>query len=422
MTQSTEKKTMKAHILTIGDEILIGQIVDTNSAWMADQLTSIGVEVEKMVTCNDTREAIWKAVDEGLDRADIVLITGGLGPTKDDLTKNVLADYFSTKMVFDEEVFSDIENLFRQKGRNISQLNREQAEVPEMCRPIRNFKGTAPGMWFERDGKVLVSMPGVPYEMKAMMTDEVLPNIQSKYELPVIYYRTVLTQGIPESVLAHKLEDWENNLGDQIKLAYLPSAGRVRLRLMAVGKDRSHLEKIIDDKVILLHRIVGDAIYGEGDTSIEESVAQLLLEKGQSVVTAESCTGGKIAQMFTSHAGSSAYFKGGAVTYTNESKSQILGVNPVWFDKVGAVSEEVVREMALGAIRVYDADWAVATSGVAGPDGGTEEKPVGTVWIAVAGPDGVEAEKFTFGTDRHYNINLSASTGLNMLRKRLKKI
>jgi len=410
---------MKAQIITIGDEILIGQITDTNSAWMAEAITALGFAVTEMITISDEAQHMLRTIDNALAENDLVLITGGLGPTKDDLTKDVLTAYYKSKLVFDELVFSDIEKLFHSKGRKLSDLNRGQAEVPEACEAIRNSRGTAPGMWFDREGSVLVSMPGVPYEMKGMMEDVVLPKLRNRFQLPHIYHRTILTQGIPESLLAHRLADWEHQLPTGIKLAYLPSAGLVRLRLSTTGPDRAALEEAIEAQVIPLKQILGDAIFGEDKTTLEETVGALLNERGQTVFTAESCTGGNIAQLFTSHAGSSSHFVGGVVAYSNDQKVQILGVDPEILSQHGAVSIPTVEAMARGALKISGSTWAVATSGIAGPDGGTEEKPVGTVCIAVAGPNGVTSEMHRFGALRSYNIRISSLTALQMLRKRI---
>lgn len=413
---------MKAKIITIGDEILIGQITDTNSAWMAEEITSMGFQVAEMVTVSDEAAHITQAVHEALTTCDLVLITGGLGPTKDDLTKDVLASYFDSEMVFNQEVFEDIERLFRSKGRTLSDLNRSQAEVPAACEAVRNSRGTAPGMWFDRNGKVLVSMPGVPYEMKGMMEDVVMPKLRNRFQLPHIYHRTILTQGIPESLLAHKLTEWEDALPESIKLAYLPSAGLVRLRLSATGSNLNELEKRIDDRVQTLRAILGDAIFGEGKTTLEETVGELLKQRGETVFTAESCTGGNIAQLFTSHAGSSAFFIGGIVAYSNAQKELFLKVDPQIIQLHGAVSIPTVEAMALGAKQQSGSHWAIATSGIAGPDGGTPDKPVGTVCIAIAGPDGITSEQFLFGALRSYNIRISSLTALQMLRKRILNI
>lgn len=411
---------MLAEIITIGDEILIGQIVDTNSAWMGEQLNLTGIKVHQITSVSDNAEHIIKALDEAKSRVDIILITGGLGPTKDDLTKHTLVSYFNTKLRFDEDVFQHVKALFARFGREVTGVNRMQAEVPESCTVIHNANGTAPGMWFEENEKVFVSMPGVPYEMKKMMSAEILPRLKKKYSLPTIVHRTVLTQGIGESFLSEIIAEWENSLAEKnIKLAYLPAPGMVRLRLSALGKDETALRKSVEDKVHELEKLISQHIYGYEKDTLEQIVGRLLKEKKQTLSLAESCSGGLIAHMITSVPGSSFYFFGGVVSYSNESKTNQLGVKKETLENHGAVSEETIIEMAIGAKQKFNTDWAVATSGIAGPDGGSAEKPVGTVWIAVAGPDGVKAKKFQFGGDRERNISVTAITALNMLRKQL---
>jgi nicotinamide-nucleotide amidase len=418
---------MLAEIITIGDEILIGQIVDTNSAWMGEQLNLAGIKVHQITSVSDNAEHIIKALDEAKSRVDIILITGGLGPTKDDITKHTLVKYFNTSLRFDEEVHQHVKALFARFGREVTGVNLKQAEVPESCTVIHNANGTAPGMWFEQDdclpdrqGKVFVSMPGVPYEMKKMMSTEILPRLKKKYSLPTIVHRTVLTQGIGESFLSEIIAEWENSLADKnIKLAYLPSPGMVRLRLSASGNDEAALRKRVEEKVEELNKLIPQHIYGYEKDTLEQIVGRLLKEKKQTLSLAESCSGGLIAHLVTSVPGSSAYFMGGVVSYSYESKTNMLGVTTETLEKFGAVSEEVVTQMAEGARKEFKTDWAVSASGIAGPDGGMEGKPVGTVWIAVAGPNGVKAKKFQFGGDRERNIAVTAITALNMLRKAL---
>lgn len=411
---------MLAEIITIGDEILIGQIVDTNSAWMGEQLNLAGIKVHQITSVSDNAEHIVKALDEAKSRVDIILITGGLGPTKDDITKHTLVTYFNTSLRFDEEVHQHVKALFARFGREVTGVNLKQAEVPESCTVIHNANGTAPGMWFDQDGKVFVSMPGVPYEMKKMMGAEILPRLKKKYNLPTIVHRTILTQGIGESFLSEIIADWENSLAEKnIKLAYLPSPGMVRLRLSASGNDEITLRKTVEEKVEELNKLIPQHIYGYEKDTLEQLVGRLLKEKKQTLSLAESCSGGLIAHLVTSIPGSSAYFMGGVVSYSYESKTNMLGVTTETLEKFGAVSEEVVTQMALGARKEFNTDWAVSASGIAGPDGGMEGKPVGTVWIAVAGPTGVKAKKFQFGGDRERNIAVTAITALNMLRKQL---
>ncbi len=411
---------MLVEIITIGDEILIGQIVDTNSAWMGEQLNLVGIKVHQITSVSDNAEHIVKALDEAKSRVDIILITGGLGPTKDDITKHTLVTYFNTSLRFDEEVHQHVKALFARFGREVTGVNLKQAEVPENCTVIHNANGTAPGMWFEQNEKVFVSMPGVPYEMKKMMGAEILPRLKKKYSLPTIVHRTILTQGVGESFLSEIIAEWETSLeAEKIKLAYLPSPGMVRLRLSASGNDEIALRKSVEDKLEELNKLIPQHIYGYEKDTLEQIVGSLLKEKMQTLSLAESCSGGLIAHLVTSVPGSSAYFMGGVVSYSYESKTKMLGVTTETLEKFGAVSEEVVTQMALGAKKEFKTDWAVSASGIAGPDGGMEGKPVGTVWIAVAGPNGVKAKKFQFGGDRERNIAVTAITALNMLRKQL---
>ncbi len=411
---------MLVEIITIGDEILIGQIVDTNSAWMGEQLNLIGIKVHQITSVSDNAEHIVKALDEAKSRVDIILITGGLGPTKDDITKHTLVEYFKTSLRFDENVFQHVKALFARFGREVTGVNLKQAEVPENCTIIHNANGTAPGMWFEHEEKIFISMPGVPYEMKKMMGAEILPRLKKKFSLPTIVHRTILTQGIGESFLSEIIAEWENSLAEKnIKLAYLPSPGMVRLRLSTSGNNETTLLEAVEEKVEELNKLIPQHIYGYEKDTMEQIVGRLLKEKKQTLSLAESCSGGLIAHLVTSVPGSSAYFMGGVVSYSYESKTNMLGVTTETLEKYGAVSEEVVTQMAVGAKQKFNTDWAISASGIAGPDGGMEGKPVGTVWIAVAGPNGVKAKKFQFGGDRERNIAVTAITALNMLRKAL---
>ena len=406
-------------IITIGDEILIGQIIDTNSAWMAQKLNDIGAKVERIVTISDTLDEIISALSEAEKRSDIVLITGGLGPTKDDVTKKALAKYFNCGFTFYPEIEVHIAKLFEGFGKKMSKLNSLQAELPSACEPLKNSQGTAPGMLFERNQTVFVSMPGVPYEMKGLMRDHVLPRVRNKFELPTIIHRTVLTMGMGESWLSERIADWEDALPAEIKLAYLPSPGRVRLRLSAFGSDESKLNEILENEVSSLIKLIPELVFGFDNDTIESVVGNLLRESGKTISTAESCTGGLIAHKLTSISGSSDYFLGSIVSYANEVKMESLGVSEQNIIDFGAVSEEVVIQMAKGVKSRMKTDYAISVSGVAGPNGGTEEKPVGTVWTAVAGPSGVTAKKHQFGHDRERNIEISANVALNMLRKQL---
>jgi nicotinamide-nucleotide amidase len=409
---------MLAEIITIGDEILIGQIVDTNSAWMAAELNAIGIFVKQISSVSDDREHILKALDEASQRADIILITGGLGPTKDDITKNTLCNYFGVNLVFSPEIYTDVEQIFARYGRPVSPVNRKQAEVPENCIPLHNLNGTAPGMWFEKEGKVFISMPGVPYEMKGIMKTEVLPRLSTKFKLPHILHRTILTQGIGESQLAEVIEKWEDSLAaSQIKLAYLPSPNQVRLRMTTSGPDEKLLEKNVQQKEEELKALIGEHIYGSENENLAEVLGKALRKRKEKLGIAESCTGGYISHLITSVPGCSDYYEGSIVTYSYEQKEKWLGVSKQSLAKYGAVSQEVVEEMAAGTIIKLNVDHAIAVSGIAGPGGGTPEKPVGTVWIAVASGGKTVSQKFLFGDNRERNIIKSADAALNMLRK-----
>lgn len=408
---------MKAEIISIGDELLIGQVINTNASWMGEFLNRNGIKVSQIKAIADDKKAIIEAIDSSFKSADLILLTGGLGPTKDDITKHTLCEYFDTKLIFNEEAYRRIQEIFRLRNFKVTAVNKAQADLPESCTPLTNINGTASGMWFEKNGKVLVSMPGVPFEMKPMMENEVIPRVKAKYKTPVILHKTIMTQGVGESFLAKKIEDWENSLPKNIKLAYLPQPGIVRLRLSANGEIKAKCEKIIADLVGKLNVLIGDLIFGYDDILLEEAVGESLKLHQKTVATAESCTGGYIAHLFTSIAGSSNYFKGSAVTYANEIKENILGVSHEDLEKQGAVSETVVKQMALGAKAKFGTDYAIATSGIAGPDGGTEDKPVGTTWIAIAGPKGVLAKKYHFGEHRGRNIRRAALTALFLLKK-----
>lgn len=411
---------MLAEIVTIGDEILIGQIVDTNSAWMGTVLSDSGIKVHQITSVSDNREHILTALKEASQHADLILITGGLGPTRDDITKHTLCEYFNTKLRLDENVLEDVTAMFKRFGRGVTDINRKQAEVPENCIPLRNKNGTAPGMWFEEKGKVYVSMPGVPFEMKGLMTDEVLPRLKKKFTLPVIMHKNVLTQGIGESMLAEKIADWETSLAQEdIKLAYLPSSSMVRLRLTTSGKEATVLKEKIDRKISELQKIAGEHIFGYDNETLEGIIGKLLLQKKETLSTAESCTGGSIAHRVISVPGSSAYFKGAIVAYDYEIKTNELGVSKEILKKYGAVSQEVVELMAANGRKKLNTTYCIAVSGIAGPDGGTEEKPVGTVWIAIATPNKVFSKRFQFGGDRERNIVVTGLTALNLLRKEI---
>ncbi len=412
---------MQAEIITIGDEILIGQVVDTNSAWMGQQLNLIGIDVLRISSISDTKEAITDALDALYPETKLVLITGGLGPTKDDVTKNTLCDYYNMKLIYQPEIYAHIEKLFAALDRVPAAANKEQAMLPDGCRILPNYMGTAAGMLFNKNERLIVSMPGVPYEMKHIMEEQVLPIAIKELIRQHIVHKTVLTVGVPESELAERISYFENGLPIHIKLAYLPRPGMVRLRLSARGKDKESIERDLAEKVSLLQTILGDVVYGTDTETLEQIIGGLLNIKKHTLSTAESCTGGYIAHKITSVSGSSAYFLGSVVAYANEVKISSLQVDKQVLESNGAVSEQVVKQMAEGARKNFNSTWALATSGIAGPDGGTKEKPVGTVWIALAGPTITAAKKFQFGTHRDRNIKKSAFAALDMLRAALIK-
>ena len=408
-----------ASIITIGDELLIGQVVDTNSAWMAQQLNKIGVWVKHRVAVGDVWNDIWNALDEEAKRSDIILITGGLGPTADDITKPLLCKYFGGKMVMDLPTLEHVTYLFEHVFKRPMPLldrNKKQAEVPDVCTVLKNERGTAPGMLFEKNGKIFISLPGVPHEMKGLMTDHVFPLLLQRFKMPHIGHRTLLTAGVGESFLAELIKNFEEALPANIKLAYLPNYGMVRLRLTSNGADAVTVENDLNKQFTQLKQQVKEFLVVDEDISINEMTGRLLKQNNKTVSTAESCTGGYIAHLITSIAGSSAYFKGGVVSYDNSIKKNVLHVKEATLQTVGAVSEETVVEMAKGVLEVMQTDYAIAVSGIMGPDGGSEEKPVGTVWIAVGNSGRIETKKLQFRFDRQRNIELTAINALNLLR------
>ncbi len=408
---------MKAEIITIGDEILIGQVVDTNSAWMGEQLNMHGIEVYQITSVHDNHDHILQALTDAEKRVDLVLITGGLGPTKDDITKKALCDYFDCGMVVNEAVLQHVTEMLSKRNVKINQLNKDQALVPEKCTVLHNALGSAPGMWFEKNDTIFVSMPGVPFEMEGLMQDEVLPRLRNNGKAKSIYHQTVLVYGIPESMLAEKIEPWETALPDWIKLAYLPNQLMIRLRLSAYGTDPKRLKEEVNRQIEILKTYIPNNIFGYNGDTMAGVTGNLLAEKGATVSVAESCTGGTISKLFTENPGSSAYFKGSVVAYSNETKSAILGVKPETLLAHGAVSKEVALEMAEGVKKALNTEYAIATTGIAGPDGGTLEKPVGTVWIAVTGQHHTVVERYTFAHNRERNIIRSSQTAINMLRQ-----
>ncbi len=402
-------------IITIGDEILIGQIVDTNSAWMAVELNKAGFHIAQITSVHDDALHITEALDNALVRADIVLFTGGIGPTKDDITKQTLCKYFDTKLVFNEDVHRNIEQLLRNRQRAMNELTALQAMVPENCTVIQNPVGTAPVTWFEKDGKVIVSMPGVPNEMKNAMATEIIPRLQKKFETPAIVHKNVLVKGYPESALALKIADWENSLPDYLHLAYLPNYGLVKLRLSGSSDDELSLEFEMNQYISTLAQLLGEAVVAFEDLPLEVLAGRVLLGKKLTLATAESCSGGNIAHKITEVPGSSAYYKGSIVAYSNEIKEIVLRVSHDILEDNGAVSAAVVEEMAKGARQLLHTDIAIATSGVAGPDGGTPEKPVGTVWIGISTPTGTTSRLFQFGANRIQNIERTTQSAFLFL-------
>ena len=413
---------LNATLLSIGDELLIGQTINTNVSWMAEKLNDIGVNILHMITLADVEYDILKQLDIALSESDIVLITGGLGPTSDDITLSTLCKYFQSELVWNQQVMDNIDQIFALRKRMITEETRNLAFVPKEATIIYNSQGTAPGTIFLKNGKMTASMPGVPYEMKAMMTETVLPFIQRNFTLPFIVHSHILTAGVGETQIAGHLVDFEKALPEQIKLAYLPSLGKVRLRLTAKGDDYPTLQKLIAEKTKQLIERIPDYIYGFGQDTLEGNIGKILLEKKLQLGLAESCTGGFIGHAITSIPGASKYFKGGIIAYSNAIKCKVLGVNEETLSQNGAVSEACVKEMLDGALQVLEADLAVAISGIAGPDGGTKEKPVGTVVIGVGNRDSKYVKTLTFTSDRTKNIQISGTVALVMLRKFLLKL
>ena len=413
-------KNVNASIITIGDELLIGQTIDTNSAWIGQELNKIGVWLKRRVAVGDVWDDIWNALDAENKESDIIIITGGLGPTADDITKPLLCKYFDGKLVVNEDVLKHVKYLFDKVYRRpgpMLERNLKQAEVPDVCTVLHNARGTAPGMWFEKEGRIFVSLPGVPHEMKGLMLNEVLPRIPKYFELPFIIHRTAFTMGTGESMIAEKIKDFETSLPEHIKLAYLPGYGMVKLRLTAKGDDNVKIEKELDERFSVLIELVNEWLVTDKDENLAMVVQKILKEKNKTIGTAESCTGGYIAHLITSNPGSSVGYKGSIISYANDAKENILGVTDKTLRTVGAVSEETVIQMVKGAIEKLNVDFAVATSGIMGPDGGTDEKPVGTVWIAAGNKGKVETAKLAFRFDRERNIEMTSHTALNFLRK-----
>ncbi|MFN8300691.1 MAG: competence/damage-inducible protein A [Chitinophagales bacterium] len=406
---------MKATVITIGDEILIGQIVDTNSAWIGKQLNQLGIKLHEIISCGDDAEQIVSALDRARATSQVVLMTGGLGPTKDDITKKTLVDYFKTDLVLNEEVWEKMKAIFEKRGLQVLEMNRSQAMIPRSCTMLPNMRGTAQGMWFEDKGVVFVSMPGVPHEMKHLMETQVLPRLQKQFSFPTIVHATIMTAGAGESVVASKLAEFEAQLPDTMKLAYLPSLGVVKLRISAYGGD-AQTAKAVEEQKDKMKAILGDLVYTEGELSLQEYLGQMLLQRQAKLSCAESCTGGYISHLLTGIAGSSAYFDGSMVCYAYDVKEKVLGVKNETLNTYGAVSEECVREMLEGLLKLTGTTYGIATSGIAGPAGGTPDKPVGTVWIAVGNKEQIIARKFQFFPSRMENIQVFSAAALNLLR------
>lgn len=412
---------MKALIITIGDEILLGQITDTNSTWIAGFLKDFGIYINEILSISDDEVAIKNALNNAVSQnIDLVFITGGLGPTKDDITKKCIAEFLNCNLVFSEKAYKSVENVFKTRGMEVTETNRLQAYIPEKSIALENKNGTAPGMYFKKDNTHFFSMPGVPFEMKALMETEIISVIKSKFKVNPAYIKTVLTFGMGESHLSDKIESWENKIKNEgMHLAYLPSPGRIRLRISLFNEDFSLAKKKVDNAIDELQLIIPDLVFGFDDDTMASVIGDLLIKENATIATAESCTGGNIAAMLTSIPGSSGYFKGSVIAYSNEIKQKLLGVQENTLMKHGAVSEQTVKQMATGVLKSFNTDYAVATSGIAGPGGGTEEKPVGLVWIAVASKDKVFAKKFLFGNNRERNMLRASYTALNMLRLHL---
>ena len=408
----------QATIITIGDELLIGQVIDTNSAWMAQQLNKAGIRVARRVAVGDVWDEIWNTLDAESRQSDIILITGGLGTTADDITKPLLCKYFNGKLIVDKGALDNVVNIFTNiLKRPMIERNLKQAEVPDICKVILNKRGTAPGMWFEKDGKVFVSMPGVPYEMKGMMEDDVIPGLTTHFKFPHIAHRTLLTAGVGESFLADLVNEFETSLPANIKLAYLPNYGMVRMRLSSTGLEKDTVENEVQHYFDALQLLVKKFLVTNEDEPMQQVLGKLLLSKNRTVSTAESCTGGYIAHLLSQKSGASAYYTGSVISYSYKAKEDLLQVDRTTLETKGAVSEKVVTQMAIGALKNIQTDYTIAVSGIMGPDGGTADKPVGTVWVAVGNNDRIIAEKFFFRFDRQRNIELTATNALNMLRK-----
>ena len=412
---------MNVEIISIGDELLIGQTINTNASWIGSELALRGAKVSHCAVIEDKKEAIINALDNALKRADAIIITGGLGPTKDDITKYTLTEYFKTELEINEDVLKHVKSFFERRNREMLDVNIQQAALPKLAKVLKNEVGTAPGMLFEIGKKTVISLPGVPYEMKHILSTSGFDFLVSKYGVSNLYHRTIHLQGIGESYLAEAISEIESNLEEhEIKLAYLPSPGLVRLRFTSTPNESD--VTIIDNAINQISELLPMHVFGEGEITLNQQIGVILQDQKATLGTVESCTGGTIAKEVVQIPGSSAYFNGSIVSYSSELKINLVGVNPVSIKNHGAVSEQVVTEMAVNGLKLLNVDYCIATSGVAGPSGGSDEKPVGTIWICVAGPDGIQAKKFNFGDDRVRNIKITYLTGLNMLRQMLLKI
>ncbi|CAG5068928.1 Nicotinamide-nucleotide amidohydrolase PncC [Dyadobacter sp. CECT 9623] len=411
----------RAEIITIGDEILFGQIIDTNTQWIGTQLTDIGIRPTRKTSVGDNKQDILSAFTEASQRASVIIVTGGLGPTRDDITKHTFCEYFHTELEINQDALALVTSFFAKRGRVMTELNIQQAALPKNCTYIPNLWGTAPGMWFEKDNVVYVSLPGVPYEMKNLMEHEILPRLKARFSTTIIQHKSIRTIGIGESFLAEKIADWETALPEHIKLAYLPHFGQVRLRLTGTGTDQGILDRDLQAQVSAVTPLIEEFIFGYDLDELETVVGSLLKENNATLGTAESCTGGYVASRITSVSGSSQYFEGSVVSYSNAVKTNVLGVKKETLLEFGAVSEQTAREMAEGARKVLNTTFAIATTGIAGPDGGTPDKPVGTVWIACATPNETFTQLLSLRNDRKINIELTSSYALNLLRKTILK-
>ncbi|WMJ73736.1 competence/damage-inducible protein A [Cytophagaceae bacterium ABcell3] len=411
-----------AEIITIGDEILYGEIIDTNSSWLASELSKLGLSVRKKVSVGDSLKEILSTLTESVKQSNLIIITGGLGPTNDDVTKKALCDFFDTRLKPDDQTLQNLETFFSKKGRVLTERNKEQALVPEKSQVLHNHWGTAPGLLFVQDHHLIVALPGVPIEMKNIFNEHLVPIIKKKFNTPYIIHKNIKTAGLGESWLADLLKDWEKALPTNISLAYLPSPGQVKLRLTAKGEDKQALENHLEEEVAKLREIAGKYIFSYDSENLELIAGKHLQKRGLSLATAESCTGGYLGHLITSVPGSSEWYKGGVIAYENTIKNAILSVDNKTLNIFGAVSEQTVKEMAEGVRKITNADIGISSSGIAGPGGGTIEKPVGTVWLSIAGPKGTISKKLTLGTDRIYNIEASGTAALTLLLENLKKI